>query len=105
MSKAWDLINVIGTEILRSIAEIMDREFEKKWSKKKLIFFFYRKLSKPGDLINVIGTEILRSIAEIMDREFEKNVQKKKFSFSIEKLSKAWGPHKCHRNRNPQVHC
>ena len=28
-----DLINVIGTEILRSIAEIMDREFEKKWSK------------------------------------------------------------------------
>ena len=34
LSKAWDLINVIGTEILRSIAEIMDREFEKKWSKK-----------------------------------------------------------------------
>ena len=30
-----DLINVIGTEILRSVAEIMDREFEKKWSKKK----------------------------------------------------------------------
>ena len=29
-----DLINVIGTEMLRSIAEIMDREFEKKWSKK-----------------------------------------------------------------------
>ena len=29
-----DLINVIGTEILRSVAEIMDREFEKKWSKK-----------------------------------------------------------------------
>ena len=29
-----DLINVIGTEILRSVAEIMDREFEKKWSQK-----------------------------------------------------------------------
>ena len=34
LSKPGDLINVIGTEILRSIAEIMDREFEKKWSKK-----------------------------------------------------------------------
>ena len=29
-----DLINVIGTEILRSVPEIMDREFEKKWSQK-----------------------------------------------------------------------
>ena len=83
----------------------MDREFKKKWSKKKLIFFFYRKnCLTPGDLINVIGTEILWSVPEIMDREFEnKMVQKKLFSFSIEELSKAWGPHKCHRNRNPQV--
>ena len=29
-----DLINVIGTEILRSVAEIMDREFEKNGQKK-----------------------------------------------------------------------
>ena len=65
----------------------MDREFEKKWSKKKLIFFFYRKdCLRPRDLINVIGTEILRSVAEIMDREFEKNGQKKlekKFLFML----------------------
>ena len=54
--------------------------------------------------MNVIGTEILWSVPEIMDREFEnKMVQNKLFSFSIEELSKAWGPHKCHRNRNPQV--
>ena len=59
-----------------------------------------------GDLINVIGTEILRFDPEIMDREFEKEmVQKKLFIFSIKKFSKAWGPHKCHRNRNPQVRC
>ena len=34
-----DLINVIGTEILRSVPEIMDREFEKKWSQKNYFFF------------------------------------------------------------------
>ena len=44
LSKAGDLINVIGTEILRSVPEIMDREFDKKMVQKKLIFFFYRKI-------------------------------------------------------------
>ena len=39
LSKAGDLINVIGTEILRSVAEIMDREFEKN-GPKKINFFF-----------------------------------------------------------------
>ena len=55
----------------------MDREFEKKWSKKKLFIFSIKKLSKVGDLINVIGAEILRSVAEIMDREFEKKWSQK----------------------------
>ena len=99
-----DLINVIGTEILRSVAEIMDREFEKNGPKKINFLFLEKNCLRPRDLINVIGIEILRSVAEIMDREFEnKMVQKKLFSFSIEELSKAWGPHKCHRNRNPQI--
>ena len=34
-----DLINVIGIEILRSVAEIMDREFENKMVQKKLFSF------------------------------------------------------------------
>ena len=72
-----DLINVIGTEILRSVAEIMDREFEKKWSKKINFLFLQKNCLRPGDLINVIGTEILRSVAEIMDREFEKKWSQK----------------------------
>ena len=55
----------------------MDREFEKKWSKKNLLIFSKKNCLRPGDLINVIGTEILRSIAEIMDREFEKKWSKK----------------------------
>ena len=46
LSKAWGLINVTGTEILRSVPEIMDREFEKKWSKKNLLIFSIKKLSK-----------------------------------------------------------
>ena len=36
-----DLINVIGTEILRSVPEIMDREFDKKWSKKDCSYSCY----------------------------------------------------------------
>ena len=39
-----DLINVIRTEILRSVPEIMDREFEKKWSKKNLFIFSIKKI-------------------------------------------------------------
>ena len=78
-----DLINVIGTEILRSVAEIMDREFEKKWSQKINFLFLEKNCLRPRDLINVIGTEILRSVAEIMDREFEKNGPKKLFLFML----------------------
>ena len=72
-----DLINVIGTEILRSVPEIMDREFEKNWSKKNVFIFSIKKCLRPGDLMNVIGTEILRSVPEIMDREFEMKWSKK----------------------------
>ena len=39
-----DLINVIGTKILRSVPEIMDREFEKKWSKKNVFIFSIKKI-------------------------------------------------------------
>ena len=57
-----------------------------------------------GDLINVIGTEIFRFDPEIMDREFEKKMVPKIFFYIyIQKWSAAWGPHKWHRNRNPQV--
>ena len=57
-----------------------------------------------GDLINVIRTEILRFDPKIMDREFEKKMVPKIFFYIyIQKWSAAWGPHKCHRNRNPQV--
>ena len=77
---------------------------KKKWSQNYFFIYIYKNGLRPGDLINVIGTEILRSVPEIMDREFEKKWSKKNvFIFSIKKLAKAWGPHKCHRNRNPQV--
>ena len=72
-----DLINVIGTDILRFDPEIMDREFEKKRSQKYFFIYTYKNGLRPGDLINVIGTEILRSVPEIMDREFEKKWSKK----------------------------
>ena len=57
-------------------------------------------------LYNILGLVSGKINPEIMDREFEKKWSKKNlFIFSIKKLSKAWGPHKCHRNRNPQVRC
>ena len=70
----------------------------KKNGPKKINFLFLQKnCLRPGDIINVIGTEILRSVAEIMDREFKKNGPKKINFLFYRKLSKAWGPHKCHR--------
>ena len=74
-----DLINVIGTEILKFDPEIMDRKFEKNGPKNILYIYIYiyKNGLRPGDLINVIGTEILRSVPEIMDREFEKKWSKK----------------------------
>ena len=57
-------------------------------------------------LYNILGLVSGKIDPEIMDREFEKKWSKKNlFILSIKKLSKAWGPHKCHRNRNPQVRC
>ena len=57
-------------------------------------------------LYNIVGLVSGKIDPEIMDREFEKKWSKRNlFIFSIKKLSKAWGPHKCHRNRNPQVRC
>ena len=39
-----DLINVIGTEILRFDPEIMDREFEKKNGPKNIFLYIYTKM-------------------------------------------------------------
>ena len=44
LSKAWGPHKCHRTEILRSVPEIMDREFDNKMVQKKLIFFFYRKI-------------------------------------------------------------
>ena len=100
------LYNILGLVSGKIDPEIMDRELKRNGPKKINFLFLQKNCLRPGDLINVIGTEILRSVAEIMDREFEKKmVQKKLIFFSTEKLSKAWGPHKCHQNRNPQVRC
>ena len=61
-----NLINVIGTEILRSIPEIMDREFEKHGKKKNGPPPQKNRL-RSGHLINIVGTEILSSVPEKMD--------------------------------------
>ena len=71
------LYNILGLVSGKIDPEIMDREFEKKWSKKIYLFCLSKNCLRPGDLINVIGTEILRSVAEILDREFEKKWSKK----------------------------
>ena len=55
-------------------------------------------------LYNILGLVSGKIDPEIMDREFEKKWSKiVLFIFSIKKLSKAWGPHECHQNRNPQL--
>ena len=100
------LYNILGLVSGKIDPEIMDREFEKKWSKKNLFIFSIKKLSKawgPHKCHRNRNPQV-RSW-DNGPRIWKEMVQKKLIFFSIEKLSKAWGPHKCHRNRNPQVRC
>ena len=71
------LYNIVGLVSGKIDPEIMDREFEKKWSKRNLFIFSIKKLSKAWGPHKCHRTEILRSVAEIMDREFEKKMVQK----------------------------
>ena len=51
-----DLINVIGTEILRSVPEIKDREFEKNGPTK--IFFFFKKMVQQKSFFSFFSSRL-----------------------------------------------